>query len=63
MPAPGCDPTGPRWELDLVVRGMPAWSRGSLIRLVAPIDRRYRAMTLPDPTTPADWRWWDRRIW
>jgi hypothetical protein len=59
---PCCDHLDSRDDLQRVTETMPLWCRGSLVRLIAPLDRQYRSITWPDPTAPASQPWWWRRV-
>lgn len=61
---PCCDPFDARDTLKHVIDDVPQWARGSLIRLVAPLDRSFRSRTWPGPRVPErPWTgWWRSRL-
>lgn len=40
---------------------LSAPSARELDRLLAPLDARFRSLTLPNPLSPSDLPWWERR--
>ncbi|WP_231905663.1 hypothetical protein [Streptomyces davaonensis] len=48
--------------LDTVLRNLGPRDRAELARIVAVLDARYRARTLPDPLADPERRWWYRRL-
>ncbi|MEU6963783.1 hypothetical protein [Streptomyces chrestomyceticus] len=56
-----CDSGHGRTELELVLHALPRRSARQLRALVEPLDRTFLARTLPDPHTPDDRPWWERR--
>lgn len=59
---PECSGDAPRRRLDRALAALPRWARPHLYALVLPLDRRFRALTAPDPHAPPDWPWWRRRV-
>lgn len=60
-PCPGCDPLEVRIELDRMLSALPRRERALLGAELAKADRRFSALTLPDPFATAPW-WFDRRL-
>ncbi|MFF3273901.1 hypothetical protein ACFYWU_23685 [Streptomyces chrestomyceticus] len=58
---PCCDGGYGRAELDIALHALPRRSARQLRALVEPVDRAFLARTLPDPHTPDDRPWWERR--
>ena len=58
---PCCEPLT-RESLDLALQALPSRSRAALRALIHPSDEEIRRKTLPDPASPPDWPWWQRRI-
>jgi hypothetical protein len=60
------DPSSdPREALDVLHQIMPLLlppARRQVAAIVEPLSELYDRRTLPDPTAPADFPWWRRRI-
>jgi hypothetical protein len=50
----------PREQLELALHLLPKQSARELRRLLAPLDERVEARTVPDPSAP-NRHWWSRR--
>lgn len=61
LPCDCCGRDG-RALLEEVLAELSAPAARALNRLIDPLDRHFLARTLPNPTAPADWPWWRRRI-
>ena len=58
---PCCEPST-RETLDSALWALPPRSRSALRALIRPLDALILQKTLPDPTAPPGWPWWQRRI-
>ena len=56
-----CEPMT-RDTLDSALLALPPRSRAALRALIRPLDALILQKTLPDPTAPPGWPWWERRI-
>jgi len=62
---PTCPCHDPREALDTlheIAAVLSPTSRRQVLAIVSPLEERYRARTLHDPSTPEDWPWWRRRV-
>lgn len=60
-PCPGCDPLGDRIDLEEMLSALPRRVRALIGAELSKADRRFLALTLPDPFAAAP-RWFERRL-
>lgn len=60
-PCPGCDPLAVRIDLAELLEALPRRERALMGTELAKADRRFLALTLPDPFAASP-RWFDRRL-